>query len=128
MTTIRQGRVAELLYEELRIMIGNELDDPKLSLIEVTHVEVSRDLRSAKVHVHHAQEEVSRAEVLKRLQRATPYLRAQIAVRCGLRLAPELVFQYDDTPATAARVDELLRKIALERAASQKDEQASAPI
>jgi ribosome-binding factor A len=128
MTTIRQGRVAELLYEELRILIGNELDDPKLSLIEVTHVEVSRDLRSAKVHVHHAQEEVTRAEVIKRLQRANPYLRAQIALRCGLRLAPELVFHYDDTPTTAARVDELLRQIAHERTTNQNSGQTSASI
>lgn len=120
-STIRQGRVAELLYEELRIIIANELDDPKLSLVEVTHVDVSRDLRSAKVFVHHQQEEVTRQEMLKRLQRAIPYLRSQVAERCGLRLVPELVFHYDDSPATAARVDELLRQIAQERPALQID-------
>jgi ribosome-binding factor A len=109
-TTIRQGRVAELLYEELSIIIGNELEDPRLSMVEVTQVEVSRDLRSAKVFVHHRQDEVSRQEVLKRLQRAIPFLRSQIAERCGLRLVPELVFHYDDSPKTAARVDELLRQ------------------
>jgi ribosome-binding factor A len=115
-TTIRQGRVAELLYEELSIIIGNELEDPRLSMVEVTQVEVSRDLRSAKVFVHHRLEEVSRQEVIKRLQRAIPFLRGQIAERCGLRLVPELVFHYDDSPKTAARVDELLRQIAHERA------------
>jgi ribosome-binding factor A len=121
-STIRQGRVAELLYEELSIIIGNELDDPKLSLVEVTRVEVSRDLRSAKIFIHHRQEEVSRQELLKRLQRAIPFLRSQIAERCGLRLVPELVFHYDDTPEKAARVDELLREIAKERISTQTDE------
>jgi ribosome-binding factor A len=114
-STIRQERVAELLYEELSIMVANELDDPRLGMVEVTQVEVSRDLRSAKVSVHHRQEEVSPQEVLRRLQKAIPYLRSQLAQRCGLRMVPELVFHYDNTPASAARVDELLRQIATQR-------------
>lgn len=114
MTTIRQERVAELLYEELSIMVSNELDDPKLSMVVVTRVEVSRDLRSARVSVHHQQDEVSRQEVLKRLQHAIPYLRRQLAERCTLRVVPELAFHYDDLPLKAARVDELLQKIARE--------------
>jgi ribosome-binding factor A len=120
-STIRQARVAELLYEELSIIIGNELADPKLSLVEVTRVEVSRDLRSAKVFIHHRQEEVSRQELLKHLQRAIPFLRSQIAERCGLRLVPELVFHYDDSPEKAARVDELLREIAQGRTPTETD-------
>ncbi|MFN8494013.1 MAG: 30S ribosome-binding factor RbfA [Caldilineaceae bacterium] len=116
MSTIRQQRVAELLYEELSIMIGNELDDPKLSLVQVTHVEISRDLRNARVSVNHQEEEVSPREVIKHLQRAAPFLRSQLAVRCGLRMVPELSFHYDDLPDKVQRVDELLRQIASERA------------
>ena len=114
-SSIRQGRVAELLFEELTIMVNGELDDPRLSMVEVTQVEVSKDLRSATVFVHHRDDEISRPELLKRLQRAIPYLRSQLAERCSLRLVPELVFHYDDTPKQAARVDELLRQIAQER-------------
>ena len=116
MTTIRQQRVTELLYEELSIMVANELDDPKLSLVTVLGVQVSKDLRNAKVYVNHQEEEVSRKEVLKGLERATPYLRSQLAERCSLRMVPELLFYYDDTPEKAARVDEILRQIAEERA------------
>jgi ribosome-binding factor A len=115
MSTIRQERVTELLFEELSIMVANELDDPKLSLVSVISVQVSRDLRNAKVFVNHQDEETTRREVLKGLARATPYLRGQLAVRCGLRMVPELNFYYDDTPEKAARVDELLRQIAHER-------------
>jgi ribosome-binding factor A len=115
MTTIRQQRVTELLFEELSIMVANELDNPKLSLVQVTRVEISRDLRNAKVFVNHQQEDVSPREVLKNLQKAAPYLRSQLAERCGLRMVPELHFAYDDIPVKAARVDELLLKIAEER-------------
>ena len=124
MSTIRQERVTELLFEELSIMVANELDDPKLSMVSVISVQVSRDLRNAKVFVNHQEEEISRREVLKGLARATPYLRGQLAVRCGLRLVPELNFYYDDTPEKAARVDELLRQIAHER--EQTPEETSA--
>jgi ribosome-binding factor A len=118
MTTIRQQRVAELLFEELSIMIGNELVDPRLSLVQVTSVNVSRDLRNVKVHVSHDDEEVTKGQVLKGLQNAIPFLRRQIAVRCNLRAVPELLFYYDDTPESAARVAALLRQISAERQAA----------
>jgi len=115
MKNIRQQRVTELLYEELSIMISNELDDPRLSLLTVTGVQVSKDLRNAKIFVSHQQEDVSREEMLKHLRRATPYLRSQLAERCSLRLVPELFFYYDDIPQKAERVQEILQKIAHER-------------
>jgi ribosome-binding factor A len=115
MSNIRQERVAELLFEEMSIMVANELDDPKLSLVTVTNVVVSRDLRSARIYVNHQQEDVSRQEVIKRLQHAIPYLRRQIAERCSLRVVPELSFSYDDMPTKAARVSELLQQLARER-------------
>ena len=115
MTTIRQQRVAELLFEELSIMIGNELDDPRLSLARVTSVNVSRDLRNVSVYVTHDDDEVPKRDILQGLRHATPYLRRQLAVRCSLRAVPELSFHYDDTPERAARVDELLRQIAANR-------------
>lgn len=115
MNNIRQQRVTELLYEELSIMISNELDDPCLSLLTVTGVQVSRDLRNAKVFVSHQQEDISRAEMLKHLRKAIPYLRSQLAERCSLRLVPELLFYYDDIPEKVGRVQEILQQIAQER-------------
>ena len=115
MKSIRQQRVTELLYEELSIMISNELDDPRLSLLTVTAVEVSKDLRNAKIFVSHQQEDVSREEMLKHLRRATPFLRSQLAVRCSRRVVPELHFQYDDLPEKALRIQEILQQIAQER-------------
>lgn len=129
MFTIRQERAAELLYQELLILIGNELDDPLLELLTVTHVVVSRDLRVAKVYVHQDNsatiDEMQQSTILARLKRATPFLRHKIAQRVKLRAVPEILFYYDETPAQAARVDELLQRIAEERQARQ--ESAPAP-
>lgn len=115
MATIRQQRVANLLFEELSILVGHELVDPRLSLVSVTGVEISRDLRNAKVFVHGQDEEVDRGEILKGLEHATPFLRGQVAERCGLRMVPELLFAYDETPERAERVDALLQQIANDR-------------
>ncbi len=115
MKSIRQQRVTELLFEELSIMISNELDDPRLSLLTVTAVEVSKDLRNAKVFVSHQQEDVTREEMFKHLRRAVPFLRSQLAVRCSMRVVPELHFYYDDIPEKAERVQEILQQIAQER-------------
>ena len=102
MTTIRQERAAELLYQELSILIGNELDDPTLELLAVTNVVVSRDLRVAKVYIHQ-DSDVQRGAVLARLKRAAPFLRRQLARSVAFRAVPELLFYYDDTPDQAAR-------------------------
>lgn len=126
MFTIRQERAAELLYQELLILIGHELDDPLLELLTVTNVVVSRDLRVAKVYVHQdnkellQDDEMQQSTILARLKRATPFLRHKIAQRVKLRAVPEILFYYDETPAQAARVDELLQRIAEERQARQE--------
>ena len=118
MPTIRQQRVSELLFEELSIMIGNELTDPRLLLVQVTSVVVSKDLRNVKVYVSHDNEEATKEEVLRGLRHATPFLRRQIATRCTLRSVPELLFYYDDTPEKAAKVESLLRQISAQRSES----------
>ena len=124
MATIRQQRVANLLFEELSIIIGHELVDPRLSLVSVTSVQISRDLRNAKVYVYSQDEELDKGQVLKGLQHALPFLRRQVAQRCGLRMVPELLFVYDDTPERAERVDALLQQIASAR--TQNDASAQA--
>lgn len=126
MPTVRRQRVAEMLFQELSIMIANELADPRVSLVAVTAVDVSQDLRSVKVFVSHDDEEVSRRDVLQGLKHAVPYLRREIASRISLRVVPELLFYYDETPERAARIDELLRQIAEERT-QQPDAERSEP-
>lgn len=108
-------------------MLAGELQDPRVSLVEVLKVDISKDLRNAKVFVHHADEGVPRKELLKALQHATPFLRGQLAIRCGLRMVPELLFYYDDSPEKAARIDLLLKQIAAERASLPPKEPGETP-
>ncbi len=110
-----------MLFEELGIIIGGELSDPHLSLVNVTDVLISRDLRNAKVFVFHDDDEVTISEVLRGLKRAAPYMRGQIAERCGLRMVPDLSFSYDDTPERAGRIQALFAQIASEQQADNAE-------
>lgn len=115
---IRQQRVRGLLFEELTIMLGGELGDPRLNLVTVTDVVVSKDLKNVRVYVSHQDEAVSKREVLSRLVKAVPFIRSQLGLRLGLRVVPELSFTYDDSPERAQRLTELLAQIKAENAAA----------
>lgn len=102
-------------------MLAGELRDPRISLVTVTDVRVSKDLRNVRVFVSHDDEAVSRRDLLQALRNATPYIRTQLAKRLALRAAPELIFSYDDAPEKAARVDAILRQIAAERETAKQE-------
>lgn len=113
---IRQQRVKGLLQEELMTLIPGELEDPKLALVAVTDVVVSKDLKNVRVFVNHQDEAVSQKEVLALLNKAMPFFRAQIAERLSTRTVPEITFAYDDTATRAGRLDEIFAQIKAEEA------------
>ena len=108
-------------------MLAGELQDPRISLVTVTDVRVSKDLRNVRVFVSHDDESVTRRELLQALRSATPYVRTQLAKRLALRAAPELIFSYDDAPEQAARVDAILRQIAADRTSTEQASTGTPP-
>ena len=113
MTTHRQQRISELLQEELGLLIGAELTDPRLedAMVTVTHVTVSPDLRNANVYVEHALPSAASRHVLAALHHAESFLRRTLAEHLNLRVVPELTFHVDDTGRRARHIDELLDEI-----------------
>jgi ribosome-binding factor A len=112
-TTHRQQRVSELLGEELGLLIGAELTDPRLAeaMVTVTDVKVSADLRNARVYVEHALPDGMSRQVLEALRHAESYLRRALAQNLKLRYVPELTFHIDRTNEQACRIDQLLDSI-----------------
>lgn len=113
MTSRRQRRVAELLEEEISLIV-RELSDPRLALVSVTGVEISPDLRHAHVYISHLGEAEETATVLEALKRATGYVRHELALRVELRYTPELSFHMDTSLERGRRIDQLLRELNLE--------------
>lgn len=105
----RPERVAHLVQSELARLLIREAKDPRLHLVTVTAVKMTPDLRVARVYVRTLEQGADQADLVRALQRAAPFLRGEIGRALGLRLTPELRFEYDALPDTARRLDELLR-------------------
>jgi ribosome-binding factor A len=128
MTTRRQERIAEVLTEELGLLIASELTDPRLddAMVTVTDVQVSPDLGNARVYIQHALPASRSRDVLSALQHSTTFLRRALVENVHLRVVPELHFVIDETEKRAQRIDQILDQIAAADAAAPARE-AQAP-
>jgi ribosome-binding factor A len=106
----RTDRVNALLRQELQQLIQSELTDPRIGFATVTGVEVSADLRHARVFVSVMAEAEQREASLRALEDARHFLRHELAGRTELRYVPELTFKLDRSIEQATRISELLRE------------------
>ena len=106
----RSDRVNALLQRELGTIISEELRDPRIAFSTVTAVEITDDLRSAKVHVSVLGDEEQIASTMKALEEAKAYLRHEVGSRVDLRYVPELSFVSDRSAERSARISTLLRE------------------
>jgi ribosome-binding factor A len=104
----RPERLAETLREEIAEVVGFELDDPRVEMVTVTDVNVTDDLRDAKVYVliDGTEEEIEKA--LRALQNAATFVRQQVAMNLSMRFAPHLHFVRDTAEENASRVSSIL--------------------
>jgi ribosome-binding factor A len=107
----RSERVADTLREEISQIVGYELEDPRLTMVTVTEVRVSGNLRDAKVFVTVAGSEEEHVQALSALRHAAPYVRKQLGLALNLPRVPEIHFVRDRVEEKGERVDQLLREI-----------------
>ncbi|MAR71940.1 MULTISPECIES: 30S ribosome-binding factor RbfA [Halomonas] len=108
----RTDRVADQLQKELAVLIQREVKDPRLGMVTVSGVEVSRDLGYADVHITLLGEQDPERikENLKVLKRAGGFLRSQVARRIKLRHVPELRFHYDESVVRGQHLSSLIEE------------------
>lgn len=110
--TRRQRRVAETLQKELGSLLQHSVADPHLVFVSVTWVDVSPDLKNARVYVSHLGDTPDDdAEVVQALERASGFLRRELAGRLQLRVVPHLAFKIDAVLERARHIDALLDQI-----------------
>jgi ribosome-binding factor A len=117
----RPARVADQIRVEVSELLSRDVKDPGIGFVTITWVKVSADLQAARVYYTSLGDERAQRETKRALDRATPYLRRQIAGRLQLRRAPELTFQYDQSVAREERVEQLLEQIRAERATTDHE-------
>ncbi|GHC34762.1 30S ribosome-binding factor RbfA [Aidingimonas halophila] len=106
----RTDRVADQLQKELAVLIQREVKDPRLGMVTISGVTVSRDLGYADIYITLLGEnDVERVEEnIGVLKRARGFLRSQIARRIKLRHVPELRFHYDESIVRGEELSSLI--------------------
>ncbi|NOQ94373.1 MAG: 30S ribosome-binding factor RbfA [Methylophaga sp.] len=109
----RTSRIGQLILRELAQMIQHEVSDPRVGMVTVSHVDVTSDMKYAKVFVTRlsgVDSEQDIDECLEGLKRAAGFLRRNLAGRVELRNIPELRFHYDKSLERGFQMDELIAK------------------
>ena len=115
MASNRIGRINEEIQKELASLIRN-LKDPRVqdTMISITRVEATPDLRYAKVYVSFLQEDRA-AGALKGLKSAGGYLRRELGHSLNLRYTPELVWELDDAITYGAKMLKLINSLEVKK-------------
>ncbi len=123
----RTDRLNSLLKEVISEVIRREVRNPHVNeLFTVTRVQISKDLRHAKVFVSVIGDAQQKEETLKALQSAAGFIAVNSSQKVVMRYFPELKFKLDDSVDKHMRIEELLGKISEERKSRKDDIDSSA--
>lgn len=111
MTAHRANRVAEEIKKEITKMLRDEIKDPRIGFVTVTGVEVTPDIRYAKVFVSVYGDADTQEQSLDALEKAKGFVRSEIGKRIRLRYAPEVSFKLDTSIEYGARIMKLLEEV-----------------
>ncbi len=109
----RSDRVAQELQKEVAVILQREVKDPRVGMVTVSDVEVSRDLAYAKVFVTFLfnNDKEAIAQGMKALEKAAPYIRSLVGKAMRLRIVPELRFEYDQSLVEGMRMSNLVTNV-----------------
>ena len=104
----RARRVGEQIQQILALLIQRELKDPRIGMVTVTAVKVSKEFDHARVFVSVLGDADKIASTLEGLNHAAGFLRTELSHQLKLRSTPKLIFEYDATLAEGNRLTSLI--------------------
>jgi ribosome-binding factor A len=117
----RQEQLSELIAHELSDLIRTRMHDPRVGFASVTGVELSGDLRHAKVYISVMGEPEEQEATMRALRHGTGFLRHELAQRLSIRYTPELTFHLDESIAQGARILHLINSLHEEQPPTAND-------
>ncbi len=111
MASRRQRQVAELLHQEISRLIQYQARDPRLGFVTVTDVEVTPDLREARIYVTVLGDAAAARSSLAGLTSAAGYFQHELGQSLSLRYVPKLSFKLDSSLEQGLKIDNLLDSI-----------------
>lgn len=112
MANYRGGRINEEIRRELSSIIQNEIKDPRLTaMVSITGVDVTKDLRYAKVYVSLFGKDDEKINTLSALKSSAGFMRKEIGHRINLRYTPELIIELDNSIERSMHMDSLFQSL-----------------
>lgn len=113
MAKYRNDRINEEVKKEISDIIRNEVRDPRLNtvMVSITKVDVTKDLRYAKVFVSIFGNDEAKTQTLGALKSSAGFIRREVGHRINLRYTPELIFEIDNSIEQGMHIEDLLHKI-----------------
>lgn len=119
----RLGRISEEIKKLVSNLISNQIKDPRVSpLTSITEVQVTSDLRYAKIFISILGDDKQKEETLKGLQSASGFIRKEIGNNIKLRYTPEPIFYLDNSIERGVHIMKLIDKIKKEEDRGNIDE------
>ncbi len=119
----RSDRIADRIKRELTLLFLKEISDPRLEGVNITYVDVDRELAFADIYVSAVEGEDRKGEVMGALKRATGFVRSQLVLTIAhLRTFPQIRFHWDPVPGRVERLDQIFAELDQEEGLDEQDE------
>jgi ribosome-binding factor A len=113
----RSERVGELIREEISNLLLLEIKDPRIGFVTITQVELSDDLKNAKIFVSVMADEKGKEKALEGLSSASRFIKKELGRKLRLKITPELIFKIDNSLDYSLKIQKALMEI------SEKDKE-----
>jgi ribosome-binding factor A len=107
----RPQRIALQIQHEVSLMISRDMKDRRVGFVTVTGVQMSPDLRHAKIFISLMGSEEEKKESLETLNHAAGWIRHELGQRIRMKFAPDIVFLMDTSQDYGERIDRLIDEI-----------------
>jgi ribosome-binding factor A len=107
----RPKRLALQIQQEVSLMISRNMKDRRVGFVTVTGVQLSPDLRHARIFISLMGSESDKKESLETLKHATGWVRHELGQRIRMKFLPEIVFQMDTSQEYGDHIDQLIDEI-----------------
>jgi ribosome-binding factor A len=111
MPTRRQIQVAEEIQQIISVLLQRELKDPRIGFVSITQVDVTQDLKYARIHVSVMGSEEEKRDTMDALASGRGFIRREIASRMSIRQVPEIQFRLDRGMEYSDRINRLLNEL-----------------
>jgi ribosome-binding factor A len=107
----RVGRLSDLIKREVSEILIRDVKDPRLRLVTITHAEVAKDMRKAKIFFSTLRKGKDLTDTLQSFEKAKGFIQKKLAERLHIRYIPHLMFFFDPSLEHGARMQQIFKDL-----------------